>query len=479
MPLDLHQSNVTMGAPFASMLENLQANILKGHGRNFAFHLFFSFDKNNVDKTKAWIANFAKSNKITSAERQLKGTKKFKLEKIDAGPIITLSLSAHGYRVLGMEEVMPKDSNSFLGGMRADKDKLLDNPTQWTAGFNNESRPIDMMILVADSDLSKAQELAQGLITDISEFAHFLLSQMGKGLKKKGVIGGGIEHFGYADGISQPLYMDDEIQQQQGTDKWNDKTNLDRLLVKDGPTDVDSFGSYLVFRKLEQNVAAFKKAEGDDPEDCDAPALLPCVVNEDIKPDRSLAGAMIVGRHEDGTPVELSSLPKGEHSTANNFDYTSGDKSRCPFFAHTRIMNPRDVKTENLNEHRITRRGIPFDDIGRFSQDVIFVTDDMLEKDPPPGGVGLLFMCYQSNIDNQFLILQQFWANRGIIGSHNIGTDDAIISQATSAGKKVLPVKWGEAALNEEKAFDFPHAVTNRGGEYLFTPSIAFLASIS
>ncbi len=484
IPLKLNQSNVKNAPPFTQMLENLQANILKGHGRDFAFHLFFSFDRNKAEQAKAWIADFARNNKITSAKQQLDRTREFKLNQTDGGPIVTLSLSAHGYRALGLDDVMPKASQSFLGGMRADKDKLLDDTDRWTAGFNDKNRPVDMMILVADDDLVTASTLSLKLTKAINLFAHFLLSQMGKGLKKKGVIGGGIEHFGYADGISQPLYLDEDIKKQQGTDKWDDKTNLDRLLVKDGPADVDSFGSYLVFRKLEQDVKKFKEAEGDDLEDCGTPTngnVVPCVINEKNIPDRSLGGSMVVGRHEDGTPVELHSLPQGPQSTANNFNYGLNDISRCPFFAHTRIMNPRDGDSiaGDVSAQRITRRGIPYDDIGRFPQDVIEVTDEMLNDNQPSGGVGLLFMCYQSNIDSQFLILQQHWANDGNIAGHHLGTDDAIISQAASSGKKVLPVKWGQPALNDAKAFDFPHAVTNRGGEYLFTPSIAFLKSLN
>ena len=471
MPLDLKQSNVSLDPKFEPMLSNLQANILKGHGRNFAFHIFFSFKESKIEATKKWIIDFA-DQKIKTAKQQLIENKERKASGKDGGIVFTLSLSAHGYDALDLEK--PTVSHSFLNGMRADSDKLLDDTDRWTAGFNDESRPIDMMVLVADDDLDTAKKSAQTIIDEVGVFAHFLLSQQGKVLKKDDAIGGGIEHFGYADGISQPLYLADELAKQT-TNHWDDKTNLDRILVKDGPSDVDSFGSYLVFRKLEQNVKEFKDAEGDNaPED----ALVTQVIDENKVPSLALAGAMLVGRHEDGTPTEKSSLEGLTPAIANDFNYT-GDISKCPFHAHIRIMNPRDGDTiaGDVRAQRITRRGMPFDDKGRFEPEVIDITDDMLKENQPTGGVGLLFMCYQSNIDSQFLILQEFWANAGNIKGHDLKVEDSIIGQQKVTSRKRLPIEYGKPDLNE-KDFEFPKFVTNRGGEYLFTPSIAFLKSI-
>ena len=71
-----------------------------------------------------------------------------------------------------------------------------------------------------------------------------------------------IEPFGYADGISQPLFLKEEIDKakQGGTDRWDPSAPLDLVLVKDPNGEgEDSYGSFFVFRKLEQDVAGFQQ----------------------------------------------------------------------------------------------------------------------------------------------------------------------------------------------------------------------------
>jgi deferrochelatase/peroxidase EfeB len=71
-----------------------------------------------------------------------------------------------------------------------------------------------------------------------------------------------IEHFGFRDGISQPLYYQaDMVEAAPGSDTWLPRANpaaaLNLVLVNDpfaSKKEEDSFGSYLVFRKLEPNV---------------------------------------------------------------------------------------------------------------------------------------------------------------------------------------------------------------------------------
>ncbi len=73
-----------------------------------------------------------------------------------------------------------------------------------------------------------------------------------------------IEHFGYTDSLSQPLFFQSDLEweRQQGerTHVWDPGAGPDLVLVPDpyGREGCDS-GSYLVFRKLEQHVRAFKE----------------------------------------------------------------------------------------------------------------------------------------------------------------------------------------------------------------------------
>src|SRR5205085_9834697 len=119
------------------------------------------------------------------------------------------------------------------------------------------------------------------------------------GCALKNARGDGIENFGYVDGRSQPLMLEEDIDDEiakTGSAQWNPAFPLSLALVQDpGTTEPTAFGSYFVFRKLEQNVQEFKSREQQV---ADALGL--------TGEDRELAGAMIVGRFEDGTPVTSS-----------------------------------------------------------------------------------------------------------------------------------------------------------------------------
>lgn len=451
------------------ILDNIQANILKGHGRNFAHHLFFQFDKDQIEALKNWIRTF----QCTSAKDQLIATEKFKAGYIiDGGTIFTLSLSSTGYNKLGLAGIKPAGA-SFDNGMQASSDLLGDDISIWDKELQES---IDMMILVADDDSKKAKKQASQVITETTGFAKLLLDQRGNVLKMKG--GSGIEHFGYADGISQPLYLEDDIANQTSTNQWDDETDTVRLLVNDTPSNPDSFGSFLVFRKLEQNIKAFKDAEGDNPP---VPSKLPTVRDVSGNSNPELAGAMIVGRFENGTPTVQSSIELNPNpfSVTNDFDYRSDlSASKCPFHSHIRLMNPRngDVLAGDVREQRITRRGMPYDDVQRIPEDrITTISDDLLDSNQPQGGVGLLFMCYQSNIETQFEIMQGFWANKGNIAGHIVDGQDSLIGQGTNP-QKTLPTQWGQPV--QSNPFSFHGFVKNKGGEYFFTPSIGFLRGL-
>lgn len=467
MPLDLQQSRVSLDNPvFAPMLHNLQANILKGHGRDFVCHVFFKLDKEQQAAARAWLADKAAYG-ITSAENQLTATKQFKEGLIDdGGTVVTISLSATGYAALGVDSSSFLTDDFFGKGMKATAGDIKDETDEWEAPFHDS---VDMLVLIADDDASVAAQAASDLVADISSFATHLLTQKGTGLKVDNL---GIEHFGYADGISQPLYLEDEISKQPSTKLWNDETNLDLLLVNDFTQEEDCFGSYFVFRKLEQNVKLFQEEEGK----------LPVVRDSKGNPSDELAGAMIVGRFENGAPVIDSSndfMPNPPVQT-NHFNYAKDPKGmKCPLHAHTRIMTPRKGlgADQDFIRQRITRRGIPYDDVKRFGEDdVVNVTRQMLDKHQPDKGVGLLFMCYQQSITGQFRILQQFWANLGNIGGQLMNGQDSLIAQGTLTAK-TLPKQWNKP--DQTAAFSFDKVVTNRGGEYFFTPSIPFLRSLA
>jgi Dyp-type peroxidase family len=279
-----------------------------------------------------------------------------------------------------------------------------------------------------------------------------------------------IEHFGYADGLSQPLFFESDLEweKQQGerTHLWDpdrEKTHLwdpgagpNIALVPDpyGREGCDS-GSYLVFRKLEQNVRAFKRWEYSL-----ARAL--GLTGEDAK----RAGALAIGRFEDGTPVVLQ--PTDGWPT-NSFTYDEDpDGVRCPLQAHIRKVNPRQPGIP-----RIVRRGIPYGERKKEPKNKSRL------QELPTDGVGLLFMCYQKSIAKQFEVLQYALANNPRFPAKQAPGIDPLIGQPGSdgVGQHKWPAHWKEPR-ERQKPFDFHGFVTLKGGEYFFAPSIYFLKHI-
>jgi Dyp-type peroxidase family len=471
MALTLNETRVNNSNKYSVMLDDLQANILKHHGRNYAYHFFLTINIKYISESKKWISDFAK-NKISNTSKQLIDSTEYNKSKKDGGTIYTLSISNFGYEKLGIENSITPSESSFKMGMKPRAEELNDNIQEWESEFQNE---IDILIILADSDESNSINNKIALEKELSAIFNIVKIQKGEVLKNEQGIG--IEHFGYADGISQPIFFENEIITQEQNNLWQDESRLKLALVKDkGGKFDDSYGSYLVFRKLEQNVEAFKDAE----------ASLPKILDEKGVINDELAGAMIIGRFENGTEVinhsnEINiTNPKDLN---NDFDYKiENTKSKCPFHSHIRLTNPRaDLGSTDIDSFvknvRLVRRGIPYDDIpnGRG-----------LLSNKPCGNVGLLFMCYQSNIKNQFEFIQSTWVNKGIVPSSEHPNDekvgqDGIIGQGIKFIKdKFLPRKWGEE--NNENKISFSNSlskfVTMRGGEYFFTPSISFLKSL-
>jgi Dyp-type peroxidase family len=471
----LNATNVSHNdSRFTNLLTNLQGHILKHHGRTHAYHIFIKFNPTKSAGAKNWIKSFA-TNKITSAIKQLKDSEKRHTNKnFDGGVFRNLSLSHSGYINLGVDvSKIPQSDTAFLGGLKASNTKLSDDINTWEIPFKDT---IDALIIVADNNVSKANEDKDKILNAIRSFSTVVHVQKGKILRN--AYGIGIEHFGYADGISQPNFFENN---DSPATQWDDNgALLSTLLVEDtGTITPDSFGSFYVFRKLEQDVLAFKTTEEKLSETFNKLSKDEFgIFDKNHKHNRELAGAMIVGRFEDGTEVINHSSEKGiveGHQLNNDFDYrddavgsiTNG--SKCPFHSHIRVTNPRSDVGGFAKTVRLTRRGIPYNDIGRDEFD--------LDNDQPSGGVGLLFQCYQSSILNQFEFIQKSWSNEGDIGGRPVG-QDAIIGQGLNATQKFLPSQWGVNANNQPTPLTFRDFVKMKGGEYFFTPSLSFLKNI-
>jgi Dyp-type peroxidase family len=451
------------------LLRGIQGNILKPHGRHHTANLFISGKDGKQKEVKKWLNSLVDGEDaiIKSCYSQLRSNAIWKDKKIDSGLFACIHISNSGYKYLfdPIDVRVEKFTNNFLKGMQS-ADLKDPNFNTWDAGINDNAH---FLLILADA---KPEELSRKTIdiqNEIKGFADVMAVQMGDAIFNKE--GAGLEHFGYVDGISQPLFFVDEIESYRIENNilpttltkdfaFDPSAELDLVLEKDPFAEGDNaMGSFLVFRKLEQNVEGFKDAEEE---------LAKKLKGEDAE----RAGAMLVGRFEDGTPVQLSKEAGLINSAVlNNFDYDFNDESKCPYHAHIRKTNPRsDLMNSPLKADAkkfiMARRGITY---GKRKADL---------SDKPTKDVGLLFMSYQKSIAGQFEVIQRDWANNEDFinreATDKIGID-RVIGQGNSRALGAYAAKWGEP---KTKQSGFEQFVTMKGGGYFFAPSIEFLKNV-
>lgn len=313
----------------------------------------------------------------------------------------------------------------------------------------------------------------------------------------------GHEHFGFADGISQPLPYENIAsgsptvlldRKSAPHDYWNGVPFGDILIGHNdlhdektpGPVIPDSDdgkaraaglkaagapegllnfglnGSYLVVRELRQNVAAFWKSLKAETEKIPRQDLSAKTVSDLRLAER------VIGRSIDGhllRPGDMLLPPDQFNCPQNDFLFKEADPQGfgCPLGSHVRRANPRDSLAKDMasaqtlldasNNHRILRRGRKYGStIQQRDQD-----DNV--------GRGLLFMCLNTDIARQFEFIQQRWLLNRNFSTLYDETDPLI-------GPK------GPFTVNEQplrKIVDVETYVQCAGGEYFFLPSIPAL----
>jgi Dyp-type peroxidase family len=497
MPLNLdqplswknaHAATSPDAAAELAMLNDLQGNILKGHGRDYTSNLFVSFDRSKQSAARQFVRSVGGD--VNAALDQFLKAEAFRKSGVSGGTFIAFMLTSKGYDALGRLDAKPAN-DAFDAGMAQ---RALGDPTRdkWEPQFAKE---IHALILIgcdnkatrdAERDKMVARiEATGGAVTLLNP----AFGEDGNSLRN--AAGNGLEHFGYVDGVSQPLAVSEDIDAAKAAAgaalKWDPEIPLSQLLVAcpGGKHDV-SYGSYFVFRKLEQNVRAFKTREE---------ALSRQLEETYQLPDESVdVGASVVGRFENGMPFALEA-EEGTVTGApgNNFDFSDDPQGKkCPFAAHIRKSNPRS-DIDGSKAHLMARRGIPY---GVRTDDP---NDDKLDN-KPTGNVGLLFMAYQRDIANQFEFAQKSWVNNphfrnaglgGVPGpvidprtalpvqpaNPTTGIDPVIGQPAGSSGQR-WTIEWDKRLSDGGALEDFSGFVTMKGGEYFFAPSITFLKSL-
>jgi deferrochelatase/peroxidase EfeB len=162
-----------------------------------------------------------------------------------------------------------------------------------------------------------------------------------KALAHENGIGSEGEHFGFADPISQPpiegadapMYPGDGVLEADGTWRalkpgefllgYEDEAGAEGVLAPE-PFELRLNGTYVVFRKLYQDVAAFRRYLG---------AAAKSLYVSDDPHHQELVAAKMMGRWRSGCPIDLSPdkddpAIAADPNRRNNFTYAGDDEGR-------------------------------------------------------------------------------------------------------------------------------------------------------
>jgi Dyp-type peroxidase family len=276
-----------------------------------------------------------------------------------------------------------------------------------------------------------------------------------------------LEHFGFRDGVSNPpvagMPADGPptgIGRQNRDGSWSPIPAGEFLLGQvdvDGeipagpqPESLSRNGSFMVLRKLFQDVDAFRGY------------LRELSARSGVSADE--LAARLFGRRRDGTPLV-------DPSTLNGFTFADDPHGRrCPLGAHLRRANPRDsmgFETVLVDRHRILRAGITY---GAPVPHGVAQADVNGEA-----GQGLMFLAFNSSFAGQFEFVTQQWINFG--NDQGQGNDrDPIVGVQMAPARMVIP---GDGLRPTVVCAGLPQFVRLRGGDYFFLPGIAAVAALS
>jgi Dyp-type peroxidase family len=491
-------------------LTNIQGNSIGGFSKDFQANLFLQFT--NDAAGRAWIkeisSEIAKSSSAAVIEfnKQFSALKSYgvpKPEEVIAAIWVNLALSFQGLTALKLRsrdlKLFP---SAFKDGMARAQigDVGPSDPSKWIEPFNKPDHVHAVLIVAADHSHQLQQRVAD--ITGTPTFKAGVKRFWNQPGSTRADLPGH-EHFGFKDGISQPGIRgldapdDPMIHPNQGHAGQNllwpgefiigYATQIPKAKAgADGPNpdpghdsksgpDWTVDGSYLVFRRLRQDVGAFERTVA--------------ALAKRLGWSTDLTGAKLIGRYKSGAPIEQRKFQPGPYSPPvtdpgdanpalgnnkilnNNFAFAHDpDGANCPLAAHIRKAHPRDESTNvgdtdsesHTQTRRLLRRGIP------YGSPFVPHDPDSAEEDR-----GLLFLCYQNDISEHFEFVQNNWVNVPNFPPNPPGPlppgEDPIIAQSKK-GPMLIDPKQPPVSVN--------HFVTTTGGEYFFSPSISTLRAI-
>jgi Dyp-type peroxidase family len=517
----------------APVRRNIQGNIVPGFNKDHQHFLFYRITQ--AAPAKRFLRDAAPS--ITSMDEALEFVRVHRAQRLRLGVAeppgleatwINIAFSGRGIEKLaGAASLEAFGEQSFRQGL-AERSTYLGDPTDpaypghrshWKVGGpHNEA---DILLIVASDTTEGLAGAVQRLRSSAYKYQMELIFE-----QRADTLPGnlrGHEHFGFKDGVSQPAIRG-KASNQPGdfiTPRFLVASppivdRHPRIFAKPGqpliwpgqfllgeprqspispvaPAEgVKNFphwaalGSYLVCRRLRQDVPAFWNFVA---------AAAPRVGIEPVR-----LAAALVGRWPSGAPVMRSPAADnpelaGDPFASNHFffdddtrvssmrpvDGYPGDNfasakadilgAFCPHFAHIRKMNPRDSATDlgplfDTLTRLVLRRGIPFGPPAFGAG----YSPELLAQER-----GLMFLCYGATIEDQFEFITRRWANSAL--HPNVAGHDPIIGQRDRRGDRKrhidMPTASGPVRLELDGEW-----VTPTGGGYFLAPPIAALTGV-
>lgn len=421
-------------------------------------------------------------------------------QTVDAAHCLNLAFSAEGLCRLGLpEQALLAFEAPFREGMTTPRRSLFlgdapgsrNDPERWRWGAGAGGSAHLMQLLYAKTP-DDALALCQAQAAETSGFLEDVAPPLAVRLTDDGR-----EHFGFADGVSQPAFEGLNTPSEGGY--AGRKLAPGELLVglpdglgnltqgplvdpdlpgaqhlaqtEGGLSDFGLNGAYLVARQMRQDVGGFNAMLGKLAESAVLKTRLP---DHDPAQRAAWAASRIIGRWPSGCPVTASPDRDDPQFAGRNgfmFEETDAKGAACPFGAHIRRANPRDSQFEpwrdttakdadkalaDNDRRRMLRRGRAFGPL--FTKD-------------PDAERGLMFLALGGSIERQFEFVQHSWAlNPNFAGLRD--ETDPLVGHPTAL---TLP---GEPVAQRLEGVE-PHVWTEGGG-YFFLPSrraLRFLAA--
>ena len=484
------------------VLADIQGFITSGYGHlSYAAYLFVQFQE--ARPARQWLGLMAIA--ITSA-RPWPTTANG--EKLKPTLACNIAFTADGLAALGLPpRVLCTFPVEFQEGMtRQHRSKILgdteeSDPGNWEFGGTTRS-PIHAVVIVhaiSASALERACEAQRALLAATAGGVVEVAGTMQSGYRPDG----DHEPFGFHDGIAQPSIAGisgDGVPTGEFILGYSNHYGIVPPTPA-VPAEIDAAGvlpalanpyhaharlhdlglngSYVVYRKLQQDVVGFWQFMKRE--------TVRFKNKEDV-PHMVWLAARCVGRWPSGAPLALAPLADNpQHRDRNDFLYRDDpDGLACPLGAHIRRSNPRDdikpypaAESLSMSEaHRLLRRASVFGPTLFDPKDLTDATSDacrtaLLALTEDDRARGIHFFCVNASIRSQFEFVQQTWCNNPRFGGLNdnkdpiSGDNDRKDEPSSHMTIPAQPLRLRTSAL--------PRFVTVKAGAYFFMPSLRAL----